>query len=220
MNRPNLPRTIVQLVLCALLATVTTYAGDTDATAGKERRGDRPNRPERVNPDTNGDCIVDDTEAVAAADRMIARFRTRNEFVLKRFDEDGDGTLSAAEITKLETAMSEHDRQAPKVIENIDADHNWVISDAEAETAKTNMIERFRTRNAKVLEKFDADKDGQLTGDEIDAAKKAMEEVRQRARERRGQEGQGGQGGRGGRGTRGGNADAAPAPAAEAVPIE
>lgn len=72
-----------------------------------------------------------------------------------------------------------------------DTDNNCIISESEAAAAIERMAEHrrevFEWRNECVLERFDADDDGELAGDELERAQAARERIRDRLRERRGQ---------------------------------
>ena len=73
-----------------------------------------------------------------------------------------------------------------------DTDGNGLLSEAETAAAIERMVGRRREmiewRNACVLERFDADGDGQLAGDELEryeAAKERRQQRRQQRREKR-----------------------------------
>lgn len=188
------------------------------------RRGDRP---EFQNPDTNGDLLVDESEADAAIDRMAARVRERaaqhNAMVMDRADRDGDGQLSDEEIAagrerreqirdRIQERMAERGREQggnggrrrghgpcgdeerprPDTNGNLIIDEEEILAVIDRHTEC--MRARFAERNANILERFDTDKNGTLSDEEIAAAREAIERHRVRR--------QGGGGDREGRGNR------------------
>lgn len=70
-----------------------------------------------------------------------------------------------------------------------DTDGNGLISESEMEAAiermANKMREGFKRRNERVVERFDADGDGELTGEELEKAKAVTERLRERRMKRR-----------------------------------
>jgi hypothetical protein len=84
--------------------------------------------------DTNGDGLLSAEELSAAqAARMTERAGERSSRMLRWMDADGDGQLSAAEMSG---------GPSPRHLAKIDADNDGAISRAEAEAAVDRMGER------------------------------------------------------------------------------
>lgn len=70
-----------------------------------------------------------------------------------------------------------------------DTDNNCIIDSGEASAAiarvADHMREHFEDRNERVLENFDDDGDGKLTGEELERAQKIREHMLERREERR-----------------------------------
>jgi hypothetical protein len=113
-------------------------------------------------PDTNGDCIIDDTEARLAAEKRV-------DFGRKAIDR------------LRERAKDNPEAPYPPLAAELDSDRNYDVSDAEAQAAVERTMADLQKRNAIVLKYFDTDKDGKLSAAETPAAKAAfafMNEVR------------------------------------------
>ena len=101
------------------------------------------------------------------------------EEILKRFDADGDGTLSETERQAMDEAMLKNrDRRGgpqgnrpsrDEIMKRFDTDGDGVLSETEREAMRTER-ERMREENRK---RFDADGDGQLS----EAERKTMHET-------------------------------------------
>ena len=101
------------------------------------------------------------------------------EEIMKRFDADGDGTLSEAELQVMLEAMPNrhsgaegpprHRPSREEIMERFDSDGNGELSEAEREAMHTEQ-KCFREENRK---RFDADGDGQLS----EAERKTMWET-------------------------------------------
>ena len=114
--------------------------------------------------DANGDGTIDEAEREAA---MLAKFA--------EIDTDGSGALSQEEVTahqyaKMVERSEEHFAKA-------DANSDGVISVEEFETARHDRRGKFRKhrdgRRKAMLEKFDADGDGEPSESERAAAREA-----------------------------------------------
>jgi len=164
-------------------------------------------RPEFQDPDTNGDCLIDDDEAQAVidktADRMRENFKRMNEQILNRFDEDGDGALTGAELDKAKEAREQlkqrrRDGGGPaggppagmqEIVKKFDEDGDGRLSDEERQKARAEMMKqrqggaggRDEDFRKKMIEKFDADGDGQLNDAERQKAKAEMMKQRRGA---------------------------------------
>ena len=129
---------------------------------------------------------------------MKAKFEARKAEMLAKFDADKDGKLSADERKAAHEAHKAE--MKAKFMEKFDADKDGQLSDAEKEAVKADFEKnapKFHKRGpkgprccgpkaprrpelseeqkaemkAKFMEKFDADKDGQLSDAEKEAAK-------------------------------------------------
>ena len=133
---------------------------------------------------------------------MKAKFEARRAEMLAKFDADKDGKLSEDERKAAREARKAE--MKAKFMEKFDADKNGQLSDAEKEAAKAEfgkrgprhhgkccgpkgprpelteeqkaeMKAKFEARKAKFMEKFDTDKDGQISDAEKEAIKAAHE---------------------------------------------
>lgn len=103
--------------------------------------------------DTNKDGKLSVEEVTALRDAMEAkREEDRLAGMIKRFDKDGDGMLSQAELPA--------QRNGDKMFDRIDTDSDGAISQAEADAAKAKMEERMADRDGK-----GKDKEGKGHGD-------------------------------------------------------
>ncbi|MBQ8375695.1 MAG: hypothetical protein IJX33_01415 [Akkermansia sp.] len=122
---------------------------------------------------------------------MKAKFEARRAEMLAKFDADKDGKLSEDERKAAREARKAE--MKAKFMEKFDADKDGQLSDAEKEAAKAEFGKRGPRHHgkccgpkgprpelteeqkaemkAKFMEKFDADKDGQLSDAEKEAAK-------------------------------------------------
>lgn len=87
--------------------------------------------------------------------------------MLKKFDKDGDGKLSADEAKAAREA-----RQA-EMMKKFDKNGDGELSEDERKA----MYAEMKARHEELLAKYDADKDGKLSPDEIKAAREAGEKL-------------------------------------------
>lgn len=136
-----------------------------DGGAGPRRSG-----PLLEDADTNGDCIIDDTEARLAAEKRVEAGRKLIERLRQRSKDNPDAPY-------------------PPLAAELDTDRNYEVSDAEAQAAVQRIMAELQKRNAIVLKYFDTDKDGKLSPAEQATAKTAfdfMNEIRAGAADRLG----------------------------------
>lgn len=129
---------------------------------GDGGRGDLARGVMGQDPDTNGDCLIDDTEARVAAERRVDLGRRLIDRLRERAAENPNAPY-------------------PPMVAELDTDRNLDVSDAEAQAAVVRAMAELQKRNAIVLKYYDADKDGRLNAAELAAAKAAfafMDEVR------------------------------------------
>ncbi len=132
------------------------------AMQGEGGRGDPQRGMVAPDPDTNGDCIIDDTEARLEAEKRVDLGRKMIDRLRERAKDNPDAPL-------------------PPMIAELDTDRNYDVSDAEAQAAVARIMADLQKRNAVVLKYYDADKDNQLSAAELPTAKAAfafMNEVR------------------------------------------
>ncbi len=142
-----------------------------------EGQGHGPGMGERFfqNPDTDGNCLIDETEALIVAEKNLEQMR-RWMSALKRRAENNPRA------------------PVPPVIAQIDPNRDWEIDEAEAEAFLTRKVDELQERNKRVLKVFDDNGDGALQDAELEAAKKAFEFIsaeRQAAAGRMGARGKG-----------------------------
>jgi len=171
------------------------------------------------NVDTDGDGKISEAEKAAAVTQFTAKIKEDIEKnpemkakLIEKFDADKDGALSDAELKTATESRPARPEGMEKGgmrgrMQNIDTDGDGVISDTEKAAATTQMVTKMKTdletnteMKAKLIEKFDADKDGALSDGEL---KTAAESRPQRPARGDMNMNQGGKG-RGERGPRGG----------------
>ncbi len=129
---------------------------------GEGGRGEMPRGMVAPDPDANGDCIIDDTEARLAAEKRVDLGRKLIERLRERSKDNPEAPYP------------------PPAVE-LDTDRDYHVSDAEAQAAVQRIMADLQKRNATVLKYFDTDKDGKLSATELPPAKAAfafMNEVR------------------------------------------
>lgn len=87
--------------------------------------------------------------------------------ILKKFDKDGDGKISADEAKAMREA-----RQA-EMLKKYDKDGDGKLSDEERKAMQADMEAKHKA----LLEKYDANKNGKLDPEEMKAARDAGEEI-------------------------------------------
>ncbi len=130
-----------------------------------------------VNPDTNGDCLIDDEEARIAAEEDVKRLADLLERFSRDFDTDGDGVLGPEERKRLENNLYDRGRKPPRILEKLDTNHDWRLSDEEKEQAREHLTAVFKRRNQQVLERFDANGNGKLDEEEKDKARAFLDSL-------------------------------------------
>ena len=102
---------------------------------------------------------------------------------IKKYDKNGDGKLSEEEAKamaeeKKEIAEKRHEEK----LKNYDTDGNGKLSDEE----KIAMHKTEDAKKQQILEKYDANKNGNLEGNELKAASDAGEKIPANANSKRG----------------------------------
>jgi hypothetical protein len=107
-----------------------------------------------------GTCLIAGAEENQANPERPARPHGPPPEVVKEFDKDGDGKLSAEERTTMrETIKARMEERRKQMLEKFDEDKDGELSPAEREKAR-------EARRAEMLEKFDKDGDGKLSAEE------------------------------------------------------
>ncbi len=169
-------------------------AADTTAGGAPSRRpgrGDRRNRWREF--DTDGDGKLSDAEREAMMKKIREQAQARREAyekaLLEKYDADGDGQLSDEEKQTARAKESEARRQR-WLLRRFDKDGDGQLS-AEETAAKDEAVKRWQKRREewaqrreemkkRILEKYDADGDGELN----DAERKAFRDDRMKQAEK------------------------------------
>jgi len=141
------------------------------------------------NIDTDGDGKISETEKAAAQTQFTAKMKEDIEKnpemkarLLEKFDADKDGALSDSELKTAAESRPARPEGMEKggmrgQMQNIDTDGDGVISDTEKSAATTQMVTKMKTdletnteMKTRLIEKFDADKDGALSDSELKTA--------------------------------------------------
>ena len=127
------------------------------AKAGKQggRDGQQARTRQVVDPDTNGDCIVDEQEARVEAERRVAMARKQLEMFKQRQAQNPEVKM-------------------PRFMAMVDTNKDGELSGEEANAIVEKVMQEFAKRNELILKIFDDNKDGALDDAEQAAAKKAL----------------------------------------------
>jgi Ca2+-binding EF-hand superfamily protein len=127
------------------------------AKAGKQgaRDGQQARTRQVVDPDTNGDCIVDEQEARIEAERRVGMARKQLEMFKQRQAQNPEVKM-------------------PRFMAMVDTNKDGELSGEEANAIVEKVMQEFAKRNELILKIFDDNKDGALDDAEQAAAKKAL----------------------------------------------
>ncbi len=128
-----------------------------------------------VNPDTNGDFLISPEEARVAARQTVKNMEAFFREVLARFDTDGDGVIEPEEAMRIRNLLAENGRKRPRILDVVDSDGDWNLSDKEADAAERRLLADYQRRNRMVLRRWDRNGDGRLEGAEREAAQHFFE---------------------------------------------
>jgi len=128
-----------------------------------------------------GTCVF-----ASAQDKSMKEEKSKKELsakTIKKYDKNGDGKLSEEEAKamaeeKKEIAEKRHEEK----LKNYDTDGNGKLSDEE----KIAMHKTEDAKKQQILEKYDANKNGNLEGNELKAASDAGEKIPANANSKRG----------------------------------
>ena len=135
--------------------------------------GKHPGQMQRA--DTNSDGLIDPAEAQAAAEKRVAMLRKAADNQFAKADANKDGALSPEEAASLDKALAEKKGPLANAMKKYDKNGDHKIDDAEAAAAIETMKTDFAAQNARILARFDADKDGKLSTEELAAMRAAQE---------------------------------------------
>jgi len=122
--------------------------------------------------DTNANVTIEEKELEAGFLAMLDQHSQSYTMLLKLFDGDADGTLGKKEGQ----AAREFVFGLGKIL-LYDANRDWKVDDAEADKAWDQWSEAYERHNAGVLERFDKDRNGELSPEE---AKIGLKQIRRR----------------------------------------
>jgi hypothetical protein len=89
------------------------------------------------------------------------------DFVIKKFDKDGDGKLNAEERKEAQAARTKlREANRKKALERFDADKDGKLSEEERKTMRETLQTERKEIHAAVLKKFDANDNGKIDPNE------------------------------------------------------
>lgn len=99
----------------------------------------------RLNPDLNGDGIVDDHEAEQYAKARLEQVKRGLEMLVQRFDTNGDGVLDADEQARMREQIAQRGGRDPlAMIQHIDRDGDFRLSPEEEEAALEALADQAK----------------------------------------------------------------------------
>ena len=116
--------------------------------------------------------------------------------IVKKFDADGDGKLSEAEMANAHEEMKKRREERLKAF---DKDGDGKLTGNEQITALKSMLEKSEGMKKKMIERFDADKSGDLSDAEIGEAAKGFSRGGPKGKKPGGKKGKPGEGKAGGK---------------------
>jgi len=155
-----------------LLTSIALYACTPAATPGG-KPGKQPGQMQRA--DTNKDGLIDPAEAQAAAEKRVALLRKAADNQFAKADANKDGTLSPEEAAALDKALAEKKGPLANTLKKYDKNDDHKIDDAEAAAATESIKTDLAAQNARILARFDTDKDGKFSPEELAAMHAAQE---------------------------------------------
>ncbi len=119
--------------------------------------------------DLDGDLLVDEKELQDGFRRLAEDAARVRENLIAWLDKDGDGTLNADEWRPLYMAMG-----MLGFIRAVDRNRDLALDENELQAARTRLADFCQKANSYTLRQYDRDHDGELSKDEVHAARKAM----------------------------------------------
>jgi len=151
---------------------------------GKHGKGGRPSKEEMLKKfDADGDGKLNKEERTAAREAMKKRFR---EEALKRFDKDGDGELNEEERAAAKEAAKKRRGGRDGAGKDGREGGKGGRDRGKGRPSFDDLPEKMKAR---LIEKFDADGDGELNDEEKAKAREEMKKHRAGHKEGRGRKG-------------------------------
>lgn len=141
--------------------------------------------------DKDDNLVVTEDELAEGLETQQRRLGKLKPFLLEEFDEDKDGEFSPEEARSIQAFFG-----SIGALVRFDNDRSWTLNEDEMDAAWDVMSEICLRSNEFMVNRFDADGDGELSPEETEKAKTQMRQVQLNMR-RQGQRGQGGPGARG-----------------------
>ena len=117
--------------------------------------------------DTNGNVMLEENELETGFMEMLARQEESHTMLLRLFDDDGDGELGEKEGQAVRGFLF---GLAGTLL--YDPNRDWKLDDPEADKAWDEWAEAYERHNDHVLQKFDRNRDGELSREEATTARK------------------------------------------------
>ncbi|MBT3380205.1 MAG: hypothetical protein HN742_43265 [Lentisphaerae bacterium] len=120
--------------------------------------------------DKDQNMVVDEEELEKGFLAMLEKQEQRCSALLSVFDKDEDGALSKEESQAFRGFVF-----GLAGLLRYDPDGNWAVDETEADKAWESLGGRFERHNAGTIRKFDKDGNGELSPEEIAAAREQMQ---------------------------------------------
>jgi Ca2+-binding EF-hand superfamily protein len=133
--------------------------------------------------DADGDGELSEEEIQVSKETFRAEREARKQqWLLDKYDQDGDGVLGADEQAKVEADRVERETKraereaenASRAVEAYDTDGDGVLSEDEKQAGRTTRQEYMTQQHEAMQSLFDADSSGKVTGDEREAMHETM----------------------------------------------
>ena len=167
-------RQVFAFMAAGLLASTVAVLADEGGPGGDPRGWGRGDVLAKYDANKNGQLDPDE-KAAFERDR-----EARREEFIKKFDTDGDGTLSEAEkeAAREQFPRMGHGRHGAemhqRMLEKYDANKNGTLDPEEREVARRDR----EARRAEFMKRFDTDGDGKLSDSEREAMREEMRKER------------------------------------------
>ncbi|MEZ5647681.1 MAG: EF-hand domain-containing protein [Alphaproteobacteria bacterium] len=118
-----------------------------------------------------GERMWQKIDANADGSVSVEEFRAGSERAFSRLDKNNDGKITQEEAAQMRFNHRHHHRGDMGArqgwFDRIDADHDGVITKAESDLARDQMISRMKERTDQAFTKGDKNNDGKVTKDEF-----------------------------------------------------
>ena len=129
------------------------------------------------NLDADKNSTVEEAELEKGFLAMLEQHEERYKMLLQLFDKDKDGALNKQESQAARTFVF-----GLAALLRYDQNQDWKVDDPESDKAWEQLGEQSQRHNEGTLRKFDKDKDGELSPEETEGARKEMREWQKRGR--------------------------------------